>query len=630
MSGELPTTGSGGSIIGETAAAGVPAISYGTSYGVATNNLTAWTNKAAAILSTQPLVQRAQAGTRSDQVLAQVESTWAVNSTGVVFYSDGAINDESTDAGDPKGIRSTREATRASWSRITAQYVSGLTDTGLVYSATGWANGVSTAVGAYVDIGFYGDAVEVNYSTSTSAPRTAVVKNSAGTTIGTINSGDFKRAHSGTYRVRGFGPGPHTVRLEVTASPFTFKGYTIPSPSPAQIVWLRAGLYPGMQGTGAARWPRLQTLYGEMQTLAQDYGVLVVDMAQNADWDPATMIGSDKGHMNDLGAATAAKAAAQRIASLPYKQGMNQLTSPTAAPAYVPVAPSSGGGTTPPVVVPPTSTKPDAPAISASTANQISYTVTAPANNGGAAITAYEVRYSVTGVASWTTIANASLSGNVTSGLTEGAVYDFQARAINSVGPSDWTASVTATAGANLAGVYARENFNVDGALAGTTVQLGSGIWEYPRADATVVASKSGGTLTVTGIAAGKFAEMVVDDGHNDGVLYVKLTTDGKGGGLVFRQAAYTTGYVFYRSVSLGGYRLAKIVGGTYTNLKQVVVPLTSNPVLSVDLTQGSTIVCKVDGTEVLRQVDNSYSGTKHGPFASEIGATFDDYQHIA
>jgi titin len=72
---------------------------------------------------------------------------------------------------------------------------------------------------------------------------------------------------------------------------------------------------------------------------------------------------------------------------------------------------------------------------------------TAPASNGGAAITDYAVQFSSNGGTSWTTFADGvstSLSATVT-GLTNGTAYVFRVAAVNAVGTGTYTQSTPVT-----------------------------------------------------------------------------------------------------------------------------------------------------------------------------------------
>ena len=102
-------------------------------------------------------------------------------------------------------------------------------------------------------------------------------------------------------------------------------------------------------------------------------------------------------------------------------------------------------------------TTPGAPAIASVTAGDRSLTVewSAPASDGGAGITAYDVRYirsdaSDKADANWTVVDDAwtSASGALeytVSGLTTDVQYDVQVRAVNAAGDGLWSATGTGT-----------------------------------------------------------------------------------------------------------------------------------------------------------------------------------------
>ena len=81
---------------------------------------------------------------------------------------------------------------------------------------------------------------------------------------------------------------------------------------------------------------------------------------------------------------------------------------------------------------------PDAPTWLFGTAGngQVSLTWTAPASDGGAAITDYTVQYSTNGGSTWTTFSRAASTATTATvtGLTNGTVYSFRVAAVNSVG----------------------------------------------------------------------------------------------------------------------------------------------------------------------------------------------------
>ena len=166
------------------------------------------------------------------------------------------------------------------------------------------------------------------------------------------------------------------------------------------------------------------------------------------------------------------------------------------------------------------STVPDAPAITSVTRADASAVVlfTAPANNGGSAITDYKVEYQ-TGAGAWTTFSHAA-SGSVltytVTGLTNGTLYNFRVSAINAIGTSavSGTSSATpaTTPGAPAITSFTRGNtqatvvFTAPGSNGGSAItdylveyQTGAGAWTtFSHA-----ASASTLTYTITGLTNG-------------------------------------------------------------------------------------------------------------------------------
>jgi hypothetical protein len=112
--------------------------------------------------------------------------------------------------------------------------------------------------------------------------------------------------------------------------------------------------------------------------------------------------------------------------------------SPSATVTVTPAAPVS----------PPAATAPGAPAIGTATPGNAASTVTwsAPASNGGSAITGYTVQYQVVGAASWTN--GPSVAGTVftatVAGLVNGTTYAFRVVATNAVGAGAPSGTVSA------------------------------------------------------------------------------------------------------------------------------------------------------------------------------------------
>ena len=88
---------------------------------------------------------------------------------------------------------------------------------------------------------------------------------------------------------------------------------------------------------------------------------------------------------------------------------------------------------------------PDAPTLT-QTRQSLNVSWTAPANDGGSAITDYDVRYSSDGGTTWTETDDTSASAGTTvslTGLTMGSTYQVQVRAGNADGDGNWSASAS-------------------------------------------------------------------------------------------------------------------------------------------------------------------------------------------
>ena len=95
--------------------------------------------------------------------------------------------------------------------------------------------------------------------------------------------------------------------------------------------------------------------------------------------------------------------------------------------------------------------RPDAPALTAGS-RALTVTWTAPAGDGGSAITAYDLRHRESGASTWTTVEDAWQTGGgdleyTISNLTDDTAHEVQIRAVNARGDGDWSASSTATPG---------------------------------------------------------------------------------------------------------------------------------------------------------------------------------------
>lgn len=107
--------------------------------------------------------------------------------------------------------------------------------------------------------------------------------------------------------------------------------------------------------------------------------------------------------------------------------------------------------------------------------NSLDLSWTAPADDGGSALTGYRVRYSSDSGANWTEQDFGTVTSQTITGLSNGTSYDVQVAAINGEGAGAFTASVAATpikSGAAL-GTPSIENLTTTGADVVTDVEPG-------------------------------------------------------------------------------------------------------------------------------------------------------------
>ncbi len=87
----------------------------------------------------------------------------------------------------------------------------------------------------------------------------------------------------------------------------------------------------------------------------------------------------------------------------------------------------------------------DTPSASAS-AGQVALTWLTPLTNSGTAITDYDVEYRKSGESAWTSWTHTGTDRSATvTGLDAGTEYEFQVRAVNSIGDGSWSLAATAT-----------------------------------------------------------------------------------------------------------------------------------------------------------------------------------------
>lgn len=171
--------------------------------------------------------------------------------------------------------------------------------------------------------------------------------------------------------------------------------------------------------------------------------------------------------------------------------------------------------------------------LGAATSTTQALTWTAPASNGGAAITDYVVQYSPAGGNSWATFADgtsATASATVT-GLTASTSYDYRVAAVNSAGQGAYSGTATGSTGAAAAPT------NVARLLASSLVGVtesgdATNGWSYtPSVTGSAYGGTSGG-VTVGKIPSGAdgfFEYTVAGSTFTGGPLLALKTTQALG-----------------------------------------------------------------------------------------------------
>lgn len=213
--------------------------------------------------------------------------------------------------------------------------------------------------------------------------------------------------------------------------------------------------------------------------------------------------------------------------------------------------------------------------------SQVALSWTAPASNGGSAITGYSVRHSTNGGVSWSTpVSTGSTSTSYTvTGLTNGTSYIFQVAAINSIGTGPWSASsssvtpqptasqisvsvsptsiltlgVTSTITAQL-----QDSSGNSVSISGRSISISSSntnaatVSPSPittgstgSATSTATSGNSGGTVTITGASTGLTSGTATLTVNLRPALNPTLTATGTSKGVSFTHTNYNSQYTF-------------------------------------------------------------------------------------
>ena len=145
-------------------------------------------------------------------------------------------------------------------------------------------------------------------------------------------------------------------------------------------------------------------------------------------------------------------AATVTATSSPYT--LTGLTNGTTYSIRVAAYNSAGRGAYTTAITRTPATTPGTPAGLAATAGnaQVALSWTAPASNGGAAITSYDAQYSSDSGSTWTTLSAfaATPAGATVTGLTNETVYTFRVAAVNAAGRGGWSGTVIGTPDADV------------------------------------------------------------------------------------------------------------------------------------------------------------------------------------
>jgi len=198
-------------------------------------------------------------------------------------------------------------------------------------------------------------------------------------------------------------------------------------------------------------------------------------------------------------------------------------------------------------VTPVATTVPGIPTGLSATAGdtQVSLTWTAPASNGGSAITNYSVRYTPSGGSPTTVLVGSATASRVVTALTNSTVYAVEVAAVNAIGTGSYTSSVSVTPVAAAPTSFAPRanaaNFN-------------SGAdWDGQDGNVTTVGTNGGPSAYGTYDQTGNVYEW--NDRNGTAVIRGGYYLSGSGGGSL--QSYESVEYGAGNGIFLNGFRLA-------------------------------------------------------------------------
>lgn len=240
-----------------------------------------------------------------------------------------------------------------------------------------------------------------------------------------------------------------------------------------------------------------------------------------------------------------------------------------------------------------------------------------------AGATTYDVRRSPGGAGTWTTIATLVAVSNYTDSTTAAnTAYDYEVRAVNASGNSDWTASVSGEQTALLIDHFTGTNGT---ALSAHTMDLGSG-WTILSGTPQISGNKMAGTSNTDNLAVAEAnsADVTI------AVSYVHQTNTLPL--LMFRRVDGTNYWIVY--FLSGTWTLQEHDNSGYTTRATGADTLTAGNTYSLSLVlAGASIALSRDGSQVVAygSAASGLSATKHGPDLGANGSApsgnFDDFQ---
>lgn len=247
-------------------------------------------------------------------------------------------------------------------------------------------------------------------------------------------------------------------------------------------------------------------------------------------------------------------------------------------------------------------------------------------------VTSYTVERSAHGANSWSTIGTPTAATLAVTGLTASTSYDFRVSATNTAGTGPTSSVLTQSTTSGGPTTYAADTFTrADSSSLGST-ETGSLAWATAGVGTWSIASNK---LAVTS-GSDSETQAVVNTSQSDGTI--TLTRSSASGasyfsGVVFRAADAVAGSSAYLLFLLSGttYSLRKRTAlDTFTEIATGSGGSGDGDVVTIVLS-GSSIIVKINGTQIISITDSSYTGTRHGAFTWGTGsATFDGFSHTS